>query len=405
MAAKKSSTALKSRRSTSVPDTYRGFSVQATRFLYHLLNSPADAIVSLEAFEDVGVETADGTITAEQAKSYRTSNPLADRSVALWKTLRNWIEAAAATVLPPARTKFVIYAPTAEMGPLAKAFHEADTLDMAKAALAVALADLKPKGIWNAGLAVQDQADVVFTADADLAASVILACSMDTTNDSLDEQLRAALLDKFVAKESFDLVIRQAHGWVKQRIDECVATGGSVFVKKSDFHESLLNFVRTHDRVNILRSVAGAPKVDQIDEQHAVRDYVKQLRIIDLDDIEVLEAVNDFLAAAVDRTAWSEKGMITESSIEELSKALVSTWRNKKRRVAATYPTISECSKGQAVYSDCMDHEAKMDGLETPTSFIRGSWHALADDKTIGWHPEYLVELSNLTKTQGKDGT
>ena len=402
MAAKKSTTA-KPRRSTSVPDTYRGFSIQATRFLFYLLNSPADSIVSLEAYEDVGVETADGTITAEQAKSYRTSNPLADRSVALWKTLRNWIEAASAGVLPSARTRFAIYAPTAEMGSLAKAFHAADTIEKAKTALSAAIQELKPKGEWDAGSAIQEHAEVVFSADLDLAASVIAASSIDIANDSLDDKLRALLLDKFVGPESFDLVIRQAHGWVKQQIDGCVATGKSVFVNKNDFHESLLNFVRTHDRVNILRSVAGVPSKDQIDEHLAVRDYVRQLRIINLDDVDILEAVNDFLTASIDRTVWSERGLITESSTENLSRDLQSAWRNKRRRVTVANPSITPDNQGQLVYTDCMEHDAKLDGLETPRTFIRGSWHALADEKAIGWHPQFLIELASGSSSDGKE--
>jgi hypothetical protein len=402
MAAKKSKTA-KPRRSTSVPDTYRGFSIQATRFLFYLLNSPADSIVSLEAYEDVGVETADGTITAEQAKSYRTSNPLADRSVALWKTLRNWIEAASAGVLSPDRTRFVIYAPTAEMGSLAKAFHEADTIEKAKTALFAATQELKPNGKWDAGSAIQEHAEVVIFADLELAASVIAASSIDTANDSLDDNMRALLLDKFVGPESFDLVIRQAHGWVKQQIDGCVATGKSVFVNKNDFHESLLNFVRTHDRVNILRSVAGVPSKDQIDEHLAVRDYVRQLRIINLDDVDILQAVNDFLTAAIDRTVWSEHGLITESSTENLSRELQSAWRNKRRRVTVAHPSITPDNQGQLVYIDCMEHDAKLDGLETPHTFIRGSWHALADEKAIGWHPQFLTQLTSGSSSDGKD--
>lgn len=405
MAAKKSTATAKPRRSTSVPDTYRGFSIQATRFLFYLLKSPPDSIVSLEAYEDVGVETADGTITAEQAKSYRTSNPLTDRSVALWKTLRNWIEAASTGVLPPARTRFVIYAPMAEMGSLAKAFHEADTIETAKSALAAAIKELKPKGTWDAGSAIQEHAEVVFSANLELAASVIAASSIDSANDSLDDKLRALLLDKLVGPESFDLVIRQAHGWVKQQIDKCVATGKPVFVNKSDFHESLLNFVRTHDRINILRSFAGVPSTDQINEHLAVRDYVRQLRLINLEEVDVLEAVNDFLTASIDRTVWSERGLITESSTESLSKDLQSTWRNKKRRVTAANSAITEVNQGQLVYTDCMEHDAKLDGLETPRAFIRGSWHTLADEKTIGWHPQFLTQLASGSPSEGKEST
>jgi len=93
MAKKKSSAkAAAKRRSTSVPGSYRGFSLQATRFLYYLLSAKPDDIVSLEYFGDVGVEQSDGAKLSEEDKSYLSGNPLADRSVAFWKTLRNWLD-------------------------------------------------------------------------------------------------------------------------------------------------------------------------------------------------------------------------------------------------------------------------------------------------------------------------
>ena len=54
--------------------------------------APGD-VVCLEVFDDVGVERPDGTKIAEQNKSNLTHNPLSDRAVDLWKTLRIWVDA------------------------------------------------------------------------------------------------------------------------------------------------------------------------------------------------------------------------------------------------------------------------------------------------------------------------
>ena len=56
------------RKSTSVPGTYLGFAVQATRFLAHLLTAEPGDAVCLEVFDDVGVEQADGVTVAEQVE-------------------------------------------------------------------------------------------------------------------------------------------------------------------------------------------------------------------------------------------------------------------------------------------------------------------------------------------------
>src|SRR5271157_563200 len=68
-------------KSSNVPGTYLGFSLQTTRFLEHMLKAANGDTVCLEVFEDVGVEKADGSRIAEQNKSNLTHNPLADRAL------------------------------------------------------------------------------------------------------------------------------------------------------------------------------------------------------------------------------------------------------------------------------------------------------------------------------------
>ena len=124
-AANKSGKRRKTRWSSSVPGSYRGFSYQGTRFLVHLLKSRAGSSVCLEVFEDVGVELPSGTRVAEQNKSYLSRNPLATRAPSLWGSLRNWVEEVAAGRLDPSATVFVLCAPGASPCDIAKKFHAA----------------------------------------------------------------------------------------------------------------------------------------------------------------------------------------------------------------------------------------------------------------------------------------
>src|SRR5271157_5971626 len=109
-------------KSSNVPGTYLGFSLQTTRFLEHMLKAAPGDIVCLEVFEDVGVEKADGSRIAEQNKSNLTHNPLADRAIDLWKTLRNWVDAVETGDLDPERTAFILYASSPASGVIAQTF-------------------------------------------------------------------------------------------------------------------------------------------------------------------------------------------------------------------------------------------------------------------------------------------
>ena len=101
-----------------------------------MLDAPVDSFVTLEVFEDVGLETSDGQRTASQVKTGLVKNPLADRSPELWKTLANWCDAIEQAELDPAKTIFEIYVAKPQKGRIATLFHDARSANDAKAAIA-----------------------------------------------------------------------------------------------------------------------------------------------------------------------------------------------------------------------------------------------------------------------------
>ena len=271
----------KTTRPTSAPGTVRGILLQVTRFLYYLLTVGQNDVVSLELFEDVGVEQQGGSRIAEQDKSYLSANPLADRSIEFWKTFRNWVDAAAAGELAPNQTWFVLYAPRAPMGQIVKAFHDATTDHAAKHALEKAQQVLSGDNGLEIGAAARKHVEAVVCADSKLVVGIIKRFTVDGDQHPADA-LRPLLHDKLVGEDSFDDVVTWAQGWVKQTIDRFVEQGQAARVVKQDFHQALLNYVRLHDRTNILRSVAGTATDREVATELVERDYVSQLQIIDL---------------------------------------------------------------------------------------------------------------------------
>ena len=393
--AKKSTAAVPKRASrTNASGIYLGFSLQATRFLVHLLKANPGDVVCLEVFDDVAVVRVDGTLFVEQDKSNLATNPLSNRSLQLWKTLHNWMELAESGVIDPNKTTFVIYAFIAAPGAIADAFHCASTADTATAAIAKARDELK---LGDPSSKVDDPvatlAHQVLNTDPQRLVAIVKRFSIESGDGNPHGELQRLLLAKLVSEDVYPDVVRWAHGWVKIQVDRLLETKQPARIAQADFHAALLNYVRHHDREDILRSMAGSPPYEAVNLELAVRDYVRQLRLIELDDVDVLEAINDFLRAASDRTIWAEQGLIDEGSLKSLAEELTSTWRNKKRRVTISFSDKPEHLQGQALYSDCIEHDTRLDNLLTPKLFIRGSWHALADDLTIGWHPQYAATL------------
>jgi len=398
----------KARRSSSVPGTYRGFSLQANRFLFHLMHADLDSTVSLEAFEDVGIETRTGSRTAEQNKSFLSQNPVSDRSPQLWKTLANWFRLAKDGTLPPAHSHYVLYCHTNASGQVASCLHDATDGAAALAALSKIRAHLDyPDGLSDSVSTREDMLEVL-DAPETLFSDVVARLSIICGSLAGDEELRALFGTHLIGPDSIEDTINWSQGWIKQRIDNQLSQNLPCYIAKREFHDALVKYVQHHDRLSILKSFAGLPSQSEVDLELALRKYVRQLRCISLDDDSVLSAVNDYLRAVVDRTHWATEGYIDTEALDELSEELIETWRNKRTRVTLTQAALPEEHRGQLLYLDCIEHSTTLDGLSTPAHFIRGSWHALSDDLAVGWHPRFTEILTiasgdtiDTTKSQG----
>lgn len=349
----------------------------------------------LEVFADVGVEKLDGTKIAEESKSNLATNPLTDRSVAFWKSIRNWVEAIANGSLVASTTHFHLFVTTATPGIIAQSFHDAGSIDDARKAFAKAKTDLKWTGTNLSDYAedLRPHLQVVFTAFPDMVAEMIARFQILNGLGDAHDRVRPMMLQELVSEDACDDVVKWAHGWVKERVDRLLNAKKLVRITRQEFHDALLNYVRVNDRATMLRSIAGVPSHEEITSELSLRVYVRQARLISLDEDTVLEAVNDFLAASVDRTAWADDGYISEADVKAYSKDLTSTWKHKRGSTLVGHKDKSNQDKGKILYHDCMQVTAGLQGLATPAHFCRGSLHALADDQTIGWHPDYGAEL------------
>ena len=78
---------------------------------------------------------------------------------------------------------------------------------------------------------------------------------------------------------------------------------------------------------------------------------------------------------------------------DDLDAALKRSWKNKRRTCGIEHGSKPGEIQGQALYSDCMDFTIYLQAMQPPDHFIPGCFHRLADDLSIGWHPDYEQQL------------
>ena len=121
--------------------------------------------------------------------------------------------------------------------------------------------------------------------------------------------------------------------------------------------------------------------------------------MIEVPDVELFGAASDYLRACADRTEWAEQGYIDAESLGDFEEDLKRVWSNKKDKTLIGHSEKAPHLQGRLIYRDCQEHRAKVDQLEAPDHFVRGSWHSLADQRAIGWHPQYVDLLDSVTLT------
>jgi hypothetical protein len=389
----------KENRSSHAPNQYLGFSLQTTRFLAKLLEVGDDCNVSLEVFEDIGVEDSAGYRLAEQTKSTHGYNPLSDHSVDFWKTLSNWVDAIRTMELNVNKTFFEIYVSQPKEGQISTQFNRAESIEAASAALSEA-----KKILWGEAPdyplrtsmndPLKGYVSNVFEADETLATSLIKNFKLTCGSGSPIEDLKKSSSLKFIEPDMIDDVLRYSLGWVKEQTDRLIEKGQPAIISVESFLCEIRSFIRRQDRKRILASFAKNPGPKDIQEG-LLRRYVQQLELIDSGDDEKIQAVIDFFKASVDRTQWSKKGWVHEDSFNEFEDNLIRTWNNLRKKLSIQLKDYSDIEKGQALYTDCSLHQASLEGLETPPHFTPGSFHSLSDKKIVGWHPNYEIIFKN----------
>ncbi|MBA7678167.1 hypothetical protein ES703_86439 [subsurface metagenome] len=372
-------------RTPHVPGQYLGYSLQTTRFLVHLLEADPGWTVSLEVFEDVGVETTEGKKIAEQAKSTLTGNPVSYRAIDFWKTISNWVDSAKSGELNPETTRFELYVSHPQKGEIVENFSKAKSNDEASAALINARNTIwGPSPTFPLKSALTEKlsqyVDKVFQADEGLICSIISNFQFEFGSGSPQDDLKAIFTKKmkFVGPEIVDDALDYALGWVKEKTDRLLEQKKPACITVDSFETAVGSFIRKHDRRTILRTFASIPSDQKIEEDLKVRTYVRQLDLIEVDDELKIKAVTDFLQSSVDRTQWSTRGLVHESSFDEFEDILVRTWNNHKIKTDIKLAGSSDIQRGQYLYADCSCQQVKLENLEVPPHFTPGSFHALA---------------------------
>ena len=392
---------------THVPDKVYAYTLQVRHMMYELLECGKEDAVSVEVIDDIGVEKKDGTVIAIQAKSALSKgNPVSNRAVDLWKSLSNWLEAINEGEIIIEKATYILLINTNKHGLIVDAFNDAETDEEAMKAWEKAREEFYDKDGKEKKLN-EEYANYIrafFLESNKLkACSIIKGFKLRIMSKNHIDVLYQKFEEKScIAKEQLDLLFIYMLGWIDKKTAKLIENGKSMSIYGYEFRNELTAKYREVNQKLSLIEIAAKPSKDMIEGK--INDspvFVEQLDIIDCDYTDKVEAVSDYLRASANRVLWAKDGDISEDALLSFSEELSRTWNNKKKVIDITQRTLPDATRGKLLYFECKETEIDVGTLATPSFFTSGCFQELADDKSIGWHPNFKEILKERKCNNG----
>lgn len=386
----------------SAPGQAAGYLFQLERALRHLAFSGPGAVVGIETLDDVVVGDETGATLYEQAKhSISGTNPIADRSKGLWKSLGIWIEGVTTGDIDLAQAQFhLVTNLTVQDGLAFKLMAPLEARDEAWAKGMVH--ELRKVGkspsvnIKQLVVGVLSQSDDVLIA---LVKKVLVLDSQATGSGlQLVEELKTKLhLDVRHAEAIFQGLL----GWLHDMVMHMWRSGHQALLHRENFSKQIRFLQTKFQSQQLFRETAEALVPVKEEDRKARRNdlFVRQLLWVGIDeeDEQLIDAIDDFLKCATERTRLAEEGNIPPEEFRAFDERLVKRWKiifRARSRVGAGLPGSELEAIGREILHSVLEHRESLAGQQTQEFYLTtGAYHQLAngpkDSPKLGWHPDY----------------
>lgn len=211
-----------------------GHMVQETLMLKYLLEANDDQLISLEYFDDVGIENSKGDRVAVQAKSGLSWNPVADSAIDLWKTIANWISMIDDGKLDPNKTQFVIAIAKERKGHLSskmKRVSSEEDFETLYKEIQTKFKKTPPKTIAK-------HIDIFLNTDPEILQKILFNFDIELYSDPKEKILEQ--LRKQEEEKDIHDIYHMMSGWIKNKLEELIRAGKIPYIAATTFRKTTL---------------------------------------------------------------------------------------------------------------------------------------------------------------------
>jgi hypothetical protein len=356
-------------------------------------------VVAMELLDDVQFDQDGSPQELVQLKHHvNAQGDLSDVSVDLWRTINVWISVI--TELSPDEhpNLTLVTTTTAPAGSACTYLRADEHRDVSRAQRAMERAAVSSTNqttkTWRSRFMQLAPSQREALVDA------ITVADGAATIDALDDLLKEALFWVLPGADRADTFITYVKGWwlgiaIKLLRRELTAFAATDML-------NAIQDIRDQFGPEDLPRDLDLPEPDRVTSAgFADRVFVRQLELIAFTQDQLALAIRDYYRAFTQRSRWLRRELIGVDEIDRYEERLVDEWRfvftNAAADLAASADEPTKQSSGRNVFIHAVETaKARIRARYDEPFMTRGTLHILADDRKVGWHPEFEARLTAL---------
>jgi hypothetical protein len=397
-----------SKNKFSASESMQGYLYQCRHALLLLLsrNRVTPCVrMSVEKFDDVAFESGGQPIELVQTK-HRVPGNLTDLGEDLWKTLRVWSEGVRDNNFPLPGTVFsLITTQTAPDKSAASFLRPSDGRNPDKACgLLVGAA----KATTNA--AIKDSCDVFLKLTAKKRNAMLNEIFV------YDDAAKIVDVEKLLLQEVYYAApaahraafLRALEGWWLQRVIQHLTTENQPAIQGIELDREMERLRDGYAEDNLPIQIPLPDPPTPPDPANDPRQFIARLRKIGVPATRVRRAILDFYRACVHRDRWVKDTLLHFRELDQYDERMLDEWARLCDDLWAETAGASDEEKaklGRELFQR-LDSDAAREVVFfirprcTEPSISRGTFHKLADEGKVVWHPEDAVKSPPVAETQ-----
>lgn len=372
----------------------QGFLYQFDIALLEILkiNNPC-ALLSIESLDDIVIESNGIPEAIVQVKHHNKQSNLTNKSEDLWKTLNIWCDLLLQNKIEEKSVLYLITTQSITENTIAYYLSKKD-IDKAKSAILETIQSSNS----NTNKPFYDKFNKLNEQKQKFLLERISIIDNSFSFNEIQKQLEIEL-EHACRKEHIKHFVEQLVDWFRGRIADDFSKNKPANIKRKDITDKIDDLREQFKNDNL-------PTYDKISKEKIDTNefnnypFVKQIDLLKLNNTDrIINAMVDFYNARVHRSQWVNELLITHE-LEEYDDELIDKWKVKfnqeKENLTSNSTDEEERNIGKNVFNWIENSEYSIRPNFTNKSFItRGSYHMLANELKVGWHPKYKELLQS----------